>query len=152
MTQSGYRTIVIEARHPYGVMRGEEIGLEAITPGHLLEISSGHVQKQSSSGGSIGVPRIALESPHVDEPGSDSIDVDYAGSDTVYFAYGATGEAYYMWLAASQNVSKGDMLMGDGNGDLTALSGTTLRSAVAEAGEDKDLSSSTRGRIKARIL
>lgn len=154
MALSGYRTILIQAAGPWGVHRGEKLAAAAVTPGELLELDgSGDVQAHSTSGGSVGSKRVALESPHVDNPGTDSIDTDYASGDVVYFAHGLPGEVYYMWLAGSQNVSEGDLLMSDGNGALTALSGTTIRSVVAEAAEDNDNSTNgSRVRLRARIV
>jgi hypothetical protein len=136
-----------------GFFRDEKLAQSAITPGELLEINGGLVQAHSTGGGTVGVPLIALESPHVDNPGTDAIDTDYAGSDTVYMARGQTGEEFYMFLAGSQNVSEGDDLESDGAGALQATTGTTERSFVAQAAEDVDNGSNgSRVRIKARIL
>lgn len=153
MAQTGYRTIVIQAANPFGVNRAEKLAQSAVTPGELLELSSGLVQAHSTGGGSVSAVRVALESPHVDNPGTDAIDTDYAGSELVYHAIGAPGDVFYMFLAGSQNVSEGDLLESDGAGALQALSGTSVRSAIAAAAEDNDNSTNgSRVRLRAQIL
>lgn len=156
MTATGYRTIAIKSG-PFGPLREEENAAAAVTPGDLLEVtSSGKVQPHDTGGG-VAVPKmVALETQHGDAEGTEQIDIDYASSDLVYYAVGQPGDIYYMWLAGSEDASKGDVLESDGTGALAVVTpGTedTAGSQVAVAAEDKD--NSTNGspvRIKAMII
>lgn len=157
MAQSGYRRIAIKPASPFGPVQDEALAAAAVTPGDLLEITSSEkVQPHSSAGGAVQGKMVALETIHADGQGSDQININYASGDTVYYAMAQPGDVFYMWLAGSENVSKGDYLESASGGDLAAVTpGTddTAGSLVAVAEEDKDLSSTgTHGRIKARIL
>ena len=157
MAQSGYRRICIKPANPFGPFQDERLAAAAVTPGDLLEItSSKKVQPHSTAGGAAQGKMVALETIHADGQGTDQININYASGDTVYYAMAQPGDVYYMWLAGSENVSEGDYLESDGNGDLQAVTpGTddTAGSLIAVAEEDLDLSATaTHARIKARIL
>ena len=157
MTASGYRTITISTADPFGPTQEEALAAAAVTPGELLEFaSSGNLQAHSSGGGAVGAKMVALETIHGDAQGSEQIDIDYASADVVYYAVGRPGDVFYMWLAGSENASKGNHLESDGAGALQVVTpGTddTAGSIVAVAAEDNDNSTNgSRVRIKAQIL
>jgi hypothetical protein len=157
MSASGYRTIMLKSATPYGAARDEQKAAAAITPGELLEFaSSGNLQAHSTGGG-VAVPKmVALETQHGDAQGSEQINIDYASADVVYYAIGRQGDEFYMWLAGSENASKGNVLESDGAGALQVVTpGTddTAGSQVAIAAEDKDNSTNgSRVRIRAQII
>lgn len=139
----------------------EGIAAAAITPGELIEKdASGQFQAHSTAGGNV-IPRIAIEESYI---GND-IDTDYASGDQVRYNFGQPGEEYYMFLAAGENASDGDLLESDGAGALqvhtpqavdeggTATYDIYTNEAHFVAAEDKDNSGGTsRVRIKVEVL
>ena len=129
----------------------------AITPGHLLELTSaGKVQKHSNAG-QVVLPMFALE----DEMQGNGIDDAYAAADQVQVWIPTRGDEVYAWLADGQNVSEGDYLESDGAGCLQKYAASSAgvveypSSIVAQALEAVDLSASANtaaGRIKVRII
>lgn len=129
-------------------LRGEPIVDEqntasvAVTPGELIEISSGQWQPHGSAAGLAG--RVfALER---DEAGDD-IDTDYAVDDRVKAGYFAQGDRVNAWLASGEDVAEGAFLNSAGGGLLQA--GTT--NAIAQAAEAVDAASGD-ARITAIII
>lgn len=116
------------------MVRLEETAGEAgIKPGHLLEISSGEVIKNTALDAPARPPKIALESPTAADGSTAAIDTAYADGDTVYYAVGQPGEIYYMWLENGANAVAGVSHLGSsGTGALTVITidGTTLAETV----------------------
>lgn len=140
----------------------EFFAVAALTPGHLLEITSaGKVQKHSVAGGNV-TPLIALE----DELWGKTIDDAFAANDPVQVWTAQRGEVAYMLLKDGENVVIGDYLESAGDGtlqkhvedidsaaDVTVIYGNQL---VGIAMEAVDMSGSSgadpSGRIKVRIV
>jgi hypothetical protein len=97
------------------IVNEDDAALEAITPGHLIEITSTGVQKNTDDAANVAAA-FALER---DELGKD-IDVAYAIGDVVKVATFKPGERAYAFLASGQNVAKGAYLTGTTTGLLTA--------------------------------
>jgi hypothetical protein len=122
----------------YGRFIEDMVAANAITPGELLEISGGDLQAHATADGNA-VPLVALEdSTRETAAGTKQIDTDYPAADTVRAYVPAPGELLYMFLAAGENVSKGDVLTSDGAGALKAEAVTvdpTATSAQAVAAD-----------------
>lgn len=105
------------------LLGGDPIGYEAIsasgsaiTPGQLVEITSGDEIQEHSTAGGNAQPAFA----RAEEYAGGSIDDDYAVGDTVPYYVGRTGDRFYAFLADGEDVDIGDLLESDGNGDLQA--------------------------------
>jgi hypothetical protein len=128
-------------------LRGEPIVDEqltasaAITPGDLIEISSGQWQRH----GSAGLNAAAVFALERDEGGvgiaTDSTD-DYAVNDYVKAGFFKPGERVNALIASGQNLSQGAFLESAGDGTLRALTtdaatdDTQRVSVVAMSAED----------------
>lgn len=129
----------------------------AITPGMLLEPTSGGlIQAHSVVDGDV-LPMFALEN----ELKGEGIDDDYAVSDKIQVWIPGRGDQVYALLANGENVAIGDFLTSNGDGYLkkyASSSGTWEypMSIVAQALEAVDMSGSSAadpsGRIKVRIV
>ena len=147
-----YKTIAVK---DYSNIRNEATAAAAITPGHMVELTSaGKVQKQSTSG-KFAENAFALE----DELQGNEIGDAYASGALVQYGIFRSGDEVYAWLKDGETVVIGDQLMPDGAGQLVKL--TSDSSAVitevhpkAVALEALDLSNSAvaAGRILVRIL
>lgn len=105
----------------------QESALEALTPGHLLELTSTGVQKNTDDAANVAAA-FALER---DELGKD-IDQPYAIGDKVKVGVFHKGQRVNAFLASGQNVAKGAYLTGTTTGLLTATGVTaSLRTARA---------------------
>lgn len=130
---------------------------EAITPGMLVSVASdGDVDKNSSAGG-VCEKLFALE----DELQGRTIDTDYDSGDPVQCWLATPGEEVLAWLANGEDVSIGDLLVSNGDGQLKAMtadsSGVVVEEyPIAVALEAVDMSGSSgvdpSGRIAVRIL
>lgn len=130
---------------------------EAITPGMLIAVASdGDVDKHASAGG-VCEKMFALE----DELQGRTIDTDYDADDPVQCWLATPGEEVYAWLANGEDVSIGDVLVSNGDGQLKAAtadsSGVVVEEfPIAVALEAVDMSGSSgvdpSGRIEVRIL
>jgi allophanate hydrolase subunit 2 len=109
------------------IVNEDEVALAAFTPGHLLELTSTGVQKNTDDAANVAT-NFALER---DEVGRD-IDVDYATGDVVKVGAFAPGMRVYAFLASGQNVAKGAYLTGTTTGLLTAT-GVTAGVRLARA-------------------
>ena len=115
----------------------QEVSSEAITPGHLIELSSGAWIKHGDAGLNAA-PIFALER---DEMG-DTIEDDYASGDTVKSGRFSSAMKVNALIASGQNLSKGAYLESAGNGTLRALAtdaatdDTQRVSVVAQSAED----------------
>jgi len=123
----------------------------AISPGHLVELTSaGLVQKHSTSGGNV-LPMFALE----DELQSNGIDTPYAVSVPIQVWIPTRGDIVYAKLADGQTAVKGSFLESAGTGALNVYTADSIDSSdpgaltvypnqiVGQALEALDLSSST---------
>jgi len=130
---------------------------EAITPGMLVAVASdGDIDKHASAGG-VCEKMFAVE----DELQGRTIDTDYDSGDPVQCWLATPGEEVLAWLANGEDVSEGDVLVSNGDGQLKAAtadsSGVVVEEyPIAVALEDIDMSGSSgvdpSGRIKVRIL
>lgn len=100
----------------------------AITPGHLIELTSlGTVQKHSTSGGNA-LPMFALE----DELQGNGIDDNFAANDKVQCWIATRGEEVYAVLADGETASIGSLLESNGDGTLKVHTAETWTSADAQ--------------------
>jgi hypothetical protein len=99
---------------------------EAITPGHLVEMTSTGYRKHATGGGAT-TPAFALDAPEYNKGYAD----DYAADDLVWVGIGAPGTSFWAWLDSGENVARGAALESAGNGNLQAhTSGTNLAKAL----------------------
>ena len=130
----------------------------AITPGHLIELTSaGKVQKNSAAGLACA-KMFALE----DELQGNTIDTDYAIAAPVQCWNAVAGEEVFAWVANGEDIAIGDFLVSNGNGELKEMTAdgssavVTEETPIALALEAVDMSGSSgvdpTGRIKIRIL
>ncbi len=122
-----------------------------ITPGELLAIDgSGNVIPHGTAGGNAVPKMVAYENDLI---GND-IDDDYASGGRVRYLIPQAGDVLYMFLADTENVSEGDPLQCDGNGDLEAhvVNASYNEAIVGVAAEDLNNSAGgARARIRVRI-
>jgi hypothetical protein len=126
----------------------------AITPGHLVEISSGQLRKHATADGNAS-PAFALEQLTPDRTvATAAIDTPYPSGDTVQWAIGRPGDLFYAWVPASAAaIVAGDFLASNGDGTLhKAVTGSTfLEAIVATAAEAVNNSAGgTPARIRVR--
>lgn len=127
----------------------EAVAAGAITPGHLIELTSaGKFQKQATEGG-YAEKLFAVE----DALQGRGIDTAYAADERVTGFIFNRGDEVYAYLKAGENVAVGTKLIAAGDGTLIAngseSSGTTVKEIVGVALEAKDLSGS--GAVATRI-
>lgn len=124
-----------------------------ITPGQLIElIAAGTVQRHSTAEGDA-LPMFALE----DELQGKGIDDNYAASTKVQCWVAQRGEHVYAFLADGENVTIGQFLASNGDGDLRlhdlASGGPEFPlGIVAVALEALDLSGSSGAEPTRRII
>ena len=128
------RTVIALRGMP--VIDEQEKALEALTPGHLVELTSTGVQKNTDDAANVAAAFV-LER---DESGQ-GIDVAYAIGDKVKVGVFRPGDRVYAFLASGQNVAKGAYLTGNTAGLLTAT-GVAAGVRIARALEAKDTSGS----------
>lgn len=152
----------IELKKSEGTRYEEGFAGEAITPGMLLERVSRYsdpnavasetidkVQKHSTSGGR-GEVMVALEDALQGKTISDA----YAADNPVSMIMALPGDELFLFLAAEENISDGDLLVSNGDGHFKGVTAGTGDSewVFAEALEDLDLTGASAAHIKARIL
>lgn len=108
-------------------------GATAITPGMLIDISTGAWVPHPDS--AVGAVVFALER---DELGND-IDTDYVETDVVKAGYFHMGERANALVASGETISEGDQLEAGASGLL--VGGTTAGQIVGVAAEDIDTTS-----------
>lgn len=115
-------------------LQKEAVAASAITPGELLEWdASGDLQAHSTADGNAA-KMFARENPFQNTvSGTAAIDTDYSAADTVMYYVCRRGDVVYAFLAAAENVSKGDALSSDGAGALQAV---TAAAATSQAQRD----------------
>lgn len=118
------------------VINEEESALEALTPGHLVELTSTGVQKNTDDAANVA-PAFVLERDEL----NGGIDTAYAIGDKVKVGTFRPGDRVYAFLASGQNVAKGAYLTGNTAGLLTAT-GVAAGVRLARALEAKDTSGS----------
>lgn len=133
----------------------------AITPGHLIEITSATVDTvkvHATAGGASPQRAFAHED---DLQGKDIADAYATGANVLYGIYRA-GDEVYALLANGENAAKGAKLESNGDGTLRVVDTDTsaptiaIQSQVAQALEAVDMSGSSAvdpsGRIRVAIL
>lgn len=119
----------------------EELASGTITPGDLVQISSGAMQRHANSGRNAA-PMFAVE----DDVIGSGITDNYGSGNRVKYVLAKAGDLIYGLLASGQSVSEGDFLESAGNGALQAYSNQSgqniyPQAIVAYAAEDKNNSS-----------
>ena len=117
----------------------------AITPGHLIERTSGDlVQKHGTAGGNA-VPTFAIE----DEWQGEEVTHAYDASGRIFFKFFRPGDRCVGRLANGQNVAIGEKLVSNGDGTLKKYTAAASAAVIVEpeeivavAREAVDLSSS----------
>jgi len=135
------------------IINEEEVALEALVPGHLLELTATGVQKNTDDAANVAVA-VALERDELGKeigPTGTGLGqtgaagpagaAEYAIGDTVKVGTFAPGMRAYMFLASGQNVAKGAYLTGTTTGLLTAT-GVTASVRLARALEAVNASGS----------
>ena len=103
----------------------------AVTPGEILELSSGELQPGE---GDVPLVRVAVENPAGDiYDNTASIDTDYADGDTLRYVVPQRGDRAYCWLKSGDNVAAGAKLEVASTGQFTALDTGTLVALAREA-------------------
>lgn len=132
----------------------EALAASTVTPGMLVELNAdGKIAPHSVEGG-VAERAYAIE----DALQGGSIDKNYLADEILTYILPLPGDVVQAWLAAGENVEKGDHLISKGDGTLQAVasagSGVTSAVVVAVAEEALDLSGSgaVAGRIAVRVL
>lgn len=134
----------------------------ALTPGHLVELTSANKVQKHSTAGETAIPMFALE----DELQGKEISDDYAADDPVQVWIPTRGDRVYALLANNENVAVGDFLVSNGDGTLKKYvpaevsgesgfdSGTSLpdQKVVAQALEELNPTAGDAERIVVRIV
>lgn len=124
----------------------------AITPGQLIEVTSNDEVQEHSTASGNAQPAFA----RAEEYAGGSIDDDYDAGDTVPYYVGRSGDQFYAWLATGNDISTGDYLESDGNGDLQAHTAVDtsvqVEAIVCRAVEDLNNTSGSPSRIKVEIV
>ena len=130
--------------------RREDMANEAITPGHLCNFAANDRLQKHAQSGEGGGRIFALESDYT----GDEVTTAYASGDRVPYADCAPGVVVWAHLASGQNVARGAVLMSNGAGALTAITGTNIQ--MAQADEDANASTGIAAggtlRFKARVV
>lgn len=118
-------TILIRTRSRY---TDERIAASAITPGHLIELTStDQVQSHATAAGAIAARFFALEN----QIANLGIDDAYAANDRVIFQQCLPGDIVYAVLENLGNVAIGAALQSNGAGELEArTTGETVAIAL----------------------
>lgn len=140
----------------------EGVADAALTPGELLAWSADDQLKAHATSGGNALPMFCIEDPYNGVTTAAAIDTDYADQELVRYIVAQPGDIVNAFLADGQSVAKGDPLMSDGAGALTALSATVVNeggssahtlyfdAVVAYAFEDKS-ASGARARIQVQV-
>ena len=163
MASSTPHTIILKQMEMYGRHQKEALaGTAGILPGDLLKVyTSGNVYPFSLEKASNASPRFAIENPYCENNSSAAIDVAYSSGHTVFYVMAEEGDEIYAWLAAAENVSIGDYLVGAGSaypGDLAeagtgAATEAEVEGVVARALEAVNNGSGTAHvRIKVEVV
>jgi len=134
-------------------MRKERMAAGAITPGHLVEITSADKVQVHSTGGGLAQRAFAVENDLV----GGTIATAYALGSMVQYNVFVAGEEVNALIADGEDIAIGDKLVSAGDGTLKELSSeSTDQSAIAIAVEACDMSGSSgadpSGRCAVEIL
>lgn len=126
-------------------VRREAVAGGTITPGMLIERTTGELVVAHDDADNIAQPAFALEN---DLTGRGIAD-DYAEDDQVLYGVFGQGANVYAWLASGQNITKGALLTSNGNGQLKAAGSTSYVIAIARESVN---ASAAAARCKVEIL
>jgi len=138
------------------ILRGDNVtyredrGNVALTPGQLLEFAANdRLTTHSTSGGYAG-RLFCVENDSI----GGSTTLAYASGDRVAYADCSPGTIVFAHLASGQNVARGEILMSNGAGYLTARTSTNI--GIAQADEDANASTGVGAggslRFRARVI
>ncbi len=128
-------------------VRRERTAVAAITPGHLVEITSADAVQVHSTAGGLAQKAFAVE----DDLQGNSISDAYATGDRVQYNIAARGDEVNALIADGEAIAIGDKLVSAGDGTLKELtSESTDESVVAIAVEACDMSGSSAADPSAR--
>lgn len=116
--------------------RDEKLAVAALSPGHVLELTSADKVQKQSTADAIAEKLVAVE----DALQGNTIADAYSAADLVSFNIYARGAEAQVFLKAGEDVSIGDKLELDGTGCLVAVASGDPFAVAMEA---QDLSSST---------
>ena len=109
-----YKTIKIKN---YSDVMEEMVANAAITPGFLVEeMSTGKVRSHATANGNA-IPMFAVE----DELQGDLISDAYAAADQVQVWIPGRGDMVYAYLAAGENITRGEFVVSNGDGYVKEL-------------------------------
>lgn len=139
MATTAAHTIILRSNNPDNAeQRVREAPCQAavtVTPGFLLAWgTTTTVKPHATSGGNTEGKKVALENPWSDHGGGAAIAHAYAAGETVPYIFAQPGDQLYMYLASGQNVSKGQALMSNGAGYLTAYTAPVVLGAGGASG------------------
>lgn len=151
-----YNTIKLKNYMPTPVMEEYTATAVAITPGHLLALTSaGLVQKHSPAGGNVLPAMFAVE----DELQGKGIDFPFAASAKLQVWIPTRGDQVYAFLKDGETAAIGDALESAGDGTLqvydTSSGNNPNNAIIAVCLIAVDLTASanaTAGRIIVRII
>lgn len=123
----------------------EAVAAGAITPGHIVELTSAGAVQAQSTAGAICAMNVARPL----EISNGTIDTAYAADDTVLYFALEKGAEFYGFLADGENVAIGALLEADGAGGLQAL---TTGTAIAIAKEALNNTSGSQARLIAEVI
>lgn len=123
----------------------ERIAGGAITPGHLVQRTSSNTVTVHGAASAKTAKLVAREM----ELTGKGIDDAYAADDQALYWNAKQGDQFYMWLAAGETISIGDLLESAGDGTLQAV--TTGGEPLFEAVEAVT-TTSVAARIKVEAL
>lgn len=142
--------VVLETSTPLTGM--ERISGEAVTPGHLVEITTGNLLQKHASATGASAKLFALEatwSVAGNNLTGPALDEEYPSGDTVAFFQAKQGDLVNALLAAGQNADEGNQLASNGDGTLR-VSNTNPVARCEVAVNNSGGSSAVR--IKARVI
>lgn len=134
--------------------RFERAAAAAITPGHIVELTSSNtVQAHSTAGGTVAPLLVALE----DENKGGEIGTAYTAANVTLFAAFGPGDIFYGLLANGETAVIGSKLESYGDGTLRVVDSDAsvgdigVQSVVGVALEAVDMSGSSAADPSARI-
>lgn len=133
---SSAKTIVLKG----GGIKKERAAVAAITPGHLIEVTSADKVQVHSTAGGLAQKAFAVE----DDLQGNTITDAYAAADRVQYMVLERGAEVNALIADGEAIAIGDKLVSAGDGTLKELtSESTDESVVAIALEACDMSGSS---------
>ncbi len=131
------KTVMLEGGDKF--LRLERVAAAAITPGHLVELTSADkVQKHSTAAG-FTAKMFAVE----DELQGKTIDQEYASASRVQFNVCPPGCIVNALIADGEDIAIGDKLVSNGDGTLKEADSAATDEIVGVAMEAVDMSDSS---------